>query len=137
MKRRRMCELCGVRVASATRYVCGRCKGDAIPYTPIETILEMPTVRVLRAMRHHGWICGVDLLDSLHIPGETLERFNYHTIMYRLRRDGLIERRRLVGSTEYRITDAGRRDLARRLTVDMEVDPNVSRADLPRELRSA
>ena len=139
---KRICELCCRRVVRQHRRVCPTCCNDAIQYTPIDSILALPTVRVLRAMRFHGWISGGELLDSLTVaPGS--ERWNYNAVMYRLHRDGMLERRRSAGITasndrhEYRITAAGRADLQRRLTTDMEVDPNVSRADLPRELRSA
>lgn len=117
-------------------------KSTGITYTPLDMKLEWPRVRILRAIRHFEWIAGFELLDTyLQLPrDEEAIRNAYFVMIGRLHRGGFLDRRdtrvrcsgshgwarqRLsMGSTkfEYRITESGRRELARLLTTDMRIE---------------
>lgn len=107
-------------------------------YMPIDELLEQPLVKMLRALRHFGWIDILDLLDVLNVAPndrvgvQSIERNNLSQAMVRAARTGLIERRPTRRHTQVRtssgrnvydvrITPRGRDWLARRLTPDTRI----------------
>lgn len=83
-------------------------------YVPLDEILERPRVRILRQLRHHDWTTPVELLDVLDVPGKS-ERNRYGAALAGAVTCGLIERRDLYSTAEYRITMRGREFLRREI----------------------
>lgn len=82
--------------------------GAASRYLPVDELLELPRVRVLRVLRHFDWLGSSDMLLALNEP-------NYDAVWRALVahiKDGNIERRG-SGPHEYRITQRGRAELAK------------------------
>jgi len=125
--------------------LCARCRaeqneerrnrraGDRILYTPLDEILELPAVRILRALRWFGWVEADELLLVAGAPEHWEDRQAFHQALSRITRAGhadrwtlaLVEGKRIVRTQRYQITESGRRELARRLTVDMEVARDI------------
>lgn len=94
-------------------------------YLPLDELLAMPRVRILRTLTHFDWASGEDINVALDNLDE--RSANAHSMcLGRMVREGLVERRGLWGRsgsrresrgglnpayTRYRITDAGRREL--------------------------
>lgn len=98
-----------------------------VNYNPLDETLEKTDVRILRALRHFDSIEASDLWELLNVPrgrepGDDGERSKFYSSMSRLAREGLVARSGLLGERYYRITPAGRAELARRLTVDMAIE---------------
>jgi hypothetical protein len=96
-------------------------------YVPLETVLASPLARTLRALRHHDAVSLPELWDLLNEPREN--RGTYVTALARAHRQGWVDRidysggARLFGLDNgnwYRITQAGRDELARLLTTNVE-----------------
>lgn len=93
----------------------------ASKYIPLDEILDQPSTRILRALRHFDWVRGPDLFAALEVPDFVVgkknpERDRYSAALSRLAKDGLVERsKRAVDGFLHRITDAGRLSLVARL----------------------
>lgn len=118
-------------------------------YVPIDELLEQPLIRLLRALRHFGWVDIADLLDAMDVaPNERTgvagrERNGVSVALRRCVRDGLIERRRSRRHTQtrttsgrnvydVRLTSAGRTFLSQRLDTPL---PLASARELAVPLR--
>lgn len=81
-------------------------------YYPLDELLEMPRVRVLRAMRHFDWASAEDLRVALDIPAD---RRAWNTLAKQLQRltvEGALERTGPHATLfQYRITELGKRQL--------------------------
>lgn len=79
-------------------------------YLALDELLEIPRVRILRALRHFDWASSEDIRIALDIDAQTALAFN--TNMSRLVKERRIDR---VGTSQlnyrYRINDAGRAQL--------------------------
>lgn len=79
-------------------------------YLALDELLEIPRVRILRALRHFDWASGEDIRVALDLDGPTAISFN--TSLSRLHREHRLDR---VGTSSqnfrYRINDAGRAQL--------------------------
>jgi len=100
-------------------------------YVPIDDIVQMPKVRVLRAIRHMGWVEAPDLYEAMDLDDDRRIRSRHHTGLSRAVAAGHVERRvctqrrtdgngnRLIEVFEYRITQAGR-DALRAVLADYD-----------------
>jgi hypothetical protein len=97
-------------------------------YAPLDHVLELPGIRILRALRHFDAISTTDLWEVLNIPDEQRDSA-YIAALGLAHERGHVERLdysrgpRLFGLDNcnwYRITKAGRATLARRLTDDLD-----------------
>jgi len=92
-------------------------------YVPLDELLQVPAVRVLRALSRYDWIERQDLYDALDLPPNRAapQLLNtYHMAVSRSVRLGHIEARdcrffRQFMTRDFRITPAGRAWLAKRL----------------------
>jgi len=119
---------------------CARCNdaGGAkyqIKYRPLDEVLGSTRVRLLRALTRFEWIDSLTLFEALGVPSwwtdddrMNPERGAYTQMLSRITRSGLVERRRTIergrcdgmnDSLEYRITSAGRAELASLLAYDL------------------
>lgn len=91
-------------------------------YIPLDVILELPSTRLLRAMRRFDWASPSELMFAAGFPdyidrdGNNSERNAAAAALSRLVAIGHAERRsdRQVDGYPHRITAAGRRELERR-----------------------
>lgn len=94
-------------------------------YQPLDELEQGYRVRLLRALWWRDWsnthelfdVCGVDA------SGESTDRNNAQVMLGRLVKMGLVEKRLLGRQTklaDYRITDAGRAEVARYRTGDLK-----------------
>ena len=83
----------------------GREPGDK--YVPIEQILDVPRIRILRALRWFDWATTETLFDVLDVPTSKAERDRFAVTLSRASRSGDIEKRRTFGPCEFRTTAAG------------------------------
>ncbi len=93
------------------------CRRDSAKYVPLDALLEMPRVRLLRMLsRTDEWLGAVEIAEHLDV-GDLAERRVLSQCVSRGAADGLLEVR--VGSgwswigspRQYRITEAGRAEL--------------------------
>jgi hypothetical protein len=85
-------------------------------YRPLDEILSSPTVRILRALRWFDWVEMADLLDALD-ESDDLSAARIRVTMNYLVHTGRVESTGRGKGTRhrYRITQAGRGELARQL----------------------
>lgn len=106
--------------------------GERIAYTPLDEIIQQPLVRILRALRWFGCVEIGDLYLALNAEeyDHGAERLALAQALSRAVRAGFIEHRKARAFwsgrdrhslNSYRITPAGRAELARRMTIDMEI----------------
>ncbi|MGN6107260.1 MAG: hypothetical protein ACTHU0_19285 [Kofleriaceae bacterium] len=100
-------------------------------YTPIDELLRIPSVRILRALKHQDWITSGDLFELLSVPHASEDRHVYGTHSKALSRHvqhGYVESRlghqsstgvAHLTPSEYRITTRGRSWLAQRMEYDL------------------
>jgi DNA-binding IclR family transcriptional regulator len=96
---------------------------DPPRYEPLDELLDRPRTRLLRAFARFEWMSAFDLFDAIDLPEHN--RPNHVATLLVLQRRGYLKRRgsRRRG-VEYRITNLGRRELARILEVaNPERDP--------------
>lgn len=84
-------------------------------YVQLDVILEQPATRVLRALRWFDWAESFDIYTACNVGDH--ERSAFSAALARLAKDKLIER----GGKLFRITAAGRVELARRLNGESRV----------------
>lgn len=98
-------------------------------YRPLDSIVDLTRIRVLRAARFLDWFSGSELNELLGNVDDTA-RNTATQMLTRLARAGRFERREAVGDTgmraagspyEYRITQAGRDELERTIGVGRTV----------------
>lgn len=95
-------------------------------YQPIDEAEQSFRVRLLRALWWLGWVNTLELFDVCRIEqdGESRERNGAQVMLGRLVKYGLVEKR-LVGKqtklADYRITDAGRAEVARYRAGDLKL----------------
>lgn len=81
-------------------------------YLPLDELLELPRVRVLRVLQRRDWSSMREILDHLNENDPaTWQAFN--SALIRHVKSGSVDRRGTIGSYEYRITQAGREELRR------------------------
>lgn len=118
-KRRSQCQVC---IDAYTRPVSRPAKQRTLSgYQPIDETLQLPRVRLLRALRWFDWVTLHDLLDALDMDEcDDRPRWAHKTAMHLLSRGGFVETLRvpLVG-VMYRITAKGRAELAGRIALAM------------------
>ena len=91
---------------------------NALTYVPLDLLLEMPRVRLLRLLaRIDEWLGAIEISEMLDVGDETDRRALSQAIS-RGARDGLLEFREIgagwswIGSPrQYRISDRGRAEL--------------------------
>ena len=90
-------------------------------YVPLDEILGMPRVRVLRALRHFEWVTLEELFLSMGLLSNSSHEWrNLVASLCRAYKAGQVKRRgKANGHCHYRITAVGRAELKRRLQVDM------------------
>lgn len=76
-------------------------------YLPVDEMLELPRVRLLRAMRHFDWVTMPSILEAISEPGDSM----LYSAMVRLVRERHVDKRADVYPALYRITKAGREHL--------------------------
>lgn len=83
-------------------------------YSPLDETLAMPVTRLLRALRRFDWTRPGDLYVALEI-GEH-EKSSFSAALSRMANKGLVERGdHSTDGWAYRLSDAGRVELERRL----------------------
>lgn len=90
----------------------------AVYYRPLDEELARPQLRVLRFLRHFEDASLVELLDAAREPSHK-NHTAYQAFSRALLRHteyGFVERIRSGGIYRYRITEAGRAELERRLS---------------------
>lgn len=75
------------------------------PYTPLESVLSSPSVRVLRAIRFFDWVYADELMVAM--DATDADRDSLSTALSRLVKIGSVER----NGQRYRITADGRAEL--------------------------
>lgn len=91
-----------------------------IGYVPLDELLAMPRIRIVRTLLRFGWAEGVDIFEAL---GDVLHdprvNNNYSVVLSRLVRERALKRREIVngkgrsgGRYEYAVTLLGRVELA-------------------------
>ena len=105
-------------------------------YQPLDEVIDLTRVRVLRAARYLEWFATQDLNEQLEVSDETA-RNSITQAVIRLARAGMLERRLTSGGAgirarsslyEYRITPAGIADLEAVLSGSRVVRINHRRA---------
>ena len=84
-------------------------------YLPVDELLDLPRVRVLRVLRHFDWATSTDLcvaLGELNVAGKAL----IHNALSTHVEEGNVERLSHCVPYSYRITAAGRAELAQILS---------------------
>lgn len=109
------CEPCRTYCAQRSRERRSE-TGPRIEYTPIDELLELPKVRLLRGLRRHDWVDFGDLLVALEVTYSD----TYAKAVSRLVDDGHVARAARCWGTSYRITPEGRAHLEQLLAVDLE-----------------
>lgn len=133
------CDGCLVEQRDRERFVRA---GTWIAYTPLEDVLAQPAVRILRTLRWFDWIEVSDLLLAAGASEEhdASDRAALLTALSRATAAGHVERfvpprasggDRAGRTSWYRITAAGRGELARRLAVDLEIATDEAEGDVP------
>lgn len=96
-------------------------------YTPIDDLLAMPATRMMRAMRWFDWARSVDLYLNANVSDD--ERSACSSALSRLVKDGYAERGdRSSDGWAYRLTSAGRAELAARLSGESPMQRGKRRA---------
>lgn len=97
-----------------------------LPYTPIDEMIRRPPTRIMRILRHHGWLYIGELRDML--GGDQKERNASQTALRRLIAAGFVERRPApqvwgggADCYDVRLTDKGRAEIVRRLSSDLPI----------------
>ena len=93
--------------------------GPGILYRPIDEILQIPRVRILRALSRLGWVETADLTVHLEVTYDEHVCGAYVSLVSRMVREGVIDRRATTGGRgsnfEHAISAAGRAELAEKL----------------------
>lgn len=121
----------GARGDNGTKMRCRSCQDDANKATATyrarvasrSTELALPRVRIMRAMRFLDWSTSAEILESAGVA--FVERGSYQAALSRLRKGRLVEARNPertravvragMQSTEYQLTEQGRKAVARLL----------------------
>lgn len=92
-------------------------RASSVPdgYVMLDAILEQPSTRVLRAIRWFDWASSFDIYFACDVGDH--DRSAFSAALARLTKDKLIERNGRL----FRLTAAGRQDLARRLRGESRV----------------
>lgn len=112
-------------------------------YTPLDELLDHPVVRILRAIRHLGWIGPRELFEVvLELGHESKAATNNYTAhVLRLLRAGHLQRRLVPELSyssapyEYSITDAGRDRLVELLALSQPERELAGRSEHDRTFR--
>lgn len=80
-------------------------------YYPIDELLEMPVVRILRTLRRFDRASIDDLRVAMNVEDDLRAANRTSAAMTRLVREGCVERSGPHNFYSYRITDKGRREL--------------------------
>lgn len=91
-------------------------------YEPLDELLEMPRIRLLRAITRFGWVSSEELIDVVVGHGDDIRANTYVVQLGRLVKHGFVDRRgernapNIGGSSyEYRINARGLAHIAEML----------------------
>lgn len=97
-------------------------------YVPLDELLAMPRVRVLRFMRRADWVASTDIYVALNVADH--EVGNYNQIVCRLVKERLLDRfGHGINHYTYRLSDKGRGYLSLLLS-RAELLPPISEREL-------
>jgi hypothetical protein len=83
-------------------------------YLPLDEMLDLPRVRVLRVLKHFDWATMRQICDWLN-EGTLAAWQSLNAALLRHNNEGHVERAGVPGAFTYRITEAGRAHLAQLL----------------------
>jgi hypothetical protein len=82
---------------------------DRDPYVPLDEWLQMPRTRILRALRFFDWAEGSDLRIACGVVEDDKGASDRHNAtIKRLIEGGLVQRRRIGATYEYRLAPGAR-----------------------------
>lgn len=98
-----------------------------IAYSPLDYRLEIPSVRMLRALRFFDWVDARTLWDVIGVPDYSQvarcpERNGASVALARLLRHGYVERIGRVPHALYRVTASGKRYAREAVLSDLAVE---------------
>lgn len=80
-------------------------------YMPLDELLEMPRVRILRTLQRFDWATCEDVRLALGIDADERDANTFSTMITRLAREGYLERDNAQFPPRYRINECGREHL--------------------------
>lgn len=79
-------------------------------YIPLDTVLSLPRIRILRALRFFDWASSSDIAAALDAGEHEIPTLQ--TATSRLVAEKLLDRRGTTAAHEYRLNDRGRLEIA-------------------------